>query len=1064
MFSRFFIERPIFANVIAIITMLVGGVTAFILPVEQYPQITPPTVQVTTSYPGADAAVLSDTVAAPIEQEVNGVEGMLYMSSTCASDGSYNLTVTFQVGTNLDTAQVLVQNRVAIAQPRLPQEVQRQGITTKKKSTAIILVVALTAVDGKKYDSLYLSNYASRGVKDELSRIYGVGDIQVFGSSNYGMRIWLDPEKLKARNLTTEDVLVAIREQNVQVAAGLIGQPPTPQTQDFQYTVTTLGRLKDPEQFRDIIIRSDKSGGERGDPARLTRVRDVARVELGGQVYDQWCDVGGKPAAGVAVFQLPGANALDVANKVRAAMKVLEKSFPPGMEWSEPYDTTTFVEESIAEVYMTLAEAGVLVLVVILVFLQDWRATLVPATTVPVTIIGAFAAMAALGFSINLLTLFGLVLAIGIVVDDAIVIVENAAHHIDHDGLPAKEATIVAMGEVIGPVIGITMVLMAVFLPTAALPGITGQLYRQFALTIAATAAISAINAVTLKPAQCASYLRPSTGRKNAFYRAFNRVYDRFEAAYIAVVSRLVRRPAAVMVLFAAVVGGTFWWFTRLPTGFLPTEDQGYCIVGIQLPDAASQVRTRAVVAEVEEIFKKTPGVLTWVMIGGQSVLDQAVASNAATIYVRYKPYGQRTTPETSQDAILAHLRAEFANIQEAIAFTFPPPAIMGLGVAGGFQIQLEDRNGVGLAELQQVTDEMIRDGNAQSGLKALNTAFRSGVPQLYADIDRVKVKSLDVPLDSVFGTLQASMGSAYVNDFNKFGKTYQVRVQADQKFRLKPDDIRRLEVRDRQGKMIPLGTLATIKESLGPQIITRYNLYPSASITGEAAPGFSSGEALKLMEGMAATKLPTAMGYDWTAMSYQEKQVGSQAIYVFALAVLMVYLVLAAQYESWTLPAAVILVVPLALLGTVAAVAIRGMDVNIYTQIGIVLIIALASKNAILIVEFARELRAGGLGIVEAAVRSARMRFRPILMTSFAFILGIVPLVNATGAGAASRQALGTAVFGGMIAATFLAVFFVPVFYVVVQGFGESRRRPAAAPGPIAEGVEAAVEAAPVA
>ena len=1057
MFSRFFIERPIFANVIAIITMLVGGVTLVLLPIEQYPQITPPTVQVSTSYPGADANVLADTVAAPIEQEVNGVEGMLYMSSTCASDGSYNLTVTFDVGTNLDMAQVLVQNRVAIAQPRLPQEVQRQGISTKKKSTAIILVVALTAVDGKKYDSLFLSNYAAIHVKDELSRIYGVGDIQVFGASNYGMRIWLDPEKLKARNLTTDDVLTAVREQNVQVAAGIIGQPPAPGTQDFQFTVTTLGRLKDADQFQDIIVRADKSGAAQGDPARLTRIRDVARVELGGQVYDQWCDVGGKPAAGVAVFQLPGANALDVANKVRARMKVMEKTFPAGMEWSEPYDTTTFVEESIAEVYKTLIEAGVLVLIVILVFLQDWRATLVPATTVPVTIIGAFAAMAALGFSINLLTLFGLVLAIGIVVDDAIVIVENAAHHIDHDGLPPKEATIVAMGEVIGPVIGITLVLMAVFLPTSFLGGITGQLYRQFALTIAATAVISAINAVTLKPAQCATYLRPSTGRKNAFYRGFNRVYDRFEAAYVAVVARMVRNTAAVMLLFAAIVGGTFWWFTRLPTGFLPTEDQGYCIVGLQLPDAASQARTRAVVSRVEEIFKETPGVLTWVMIGGQSVLDQTVASNAATIYLRYKPFAQRTTPETSQDAILAHIRKEFAGIQEAIVFAFPPPAIMGLGVAGGFQIQLEDRGAVGLQELQQLTDEMIRDGNAQSGLKALNSTFRAGVPQLYADIDRVKVKSLDVPLDTVFATLQASMGSAYVNDFNKFGKTYQVRVQADQKFRLKPDDIRRLEVRDRQGKMIPLGTLATIKESLGPQIITRYNQYPSASITGEAAPGFSSGEALKLMEGMAANKLPAAMGYDWTAMSYQEKQVGSQAIYVFALAVLMVYLVLAAQYESWTLPAAVILVVPLALLGTVAAVAIRGMDVNIYTQIGIVLIIALASKNAILIVEFARELRAKGEGIVEAAVKAARLRFRPILMTSFAFILGIVPLVDAHGAGAASRQALGTAVFGGMLAATFLAVFFVPVFYVVIQRLGESRRRPApAAVAPEANGKHA--------
>jgi HAE1 family hydrophobic/amphiphilic exporter-1 len=1046
MFSRFFIERPIFANVIAIVTMIVGGVAAFLLPIEQYPQITPPTVSVTTTYPGADAKVLADTVASPIEQEVNGVEGMLYMSSTCASDGSYNLTVTFEVGTNLDMAQVLVQNRVAIAQPRLPQEVQRQGVQTKKKSTAIILVVALTSSDSR-IGSLALSNYATKNVKDVLSRIYGVGDIQVFGSSNYGMRVWLDPEKLKARELTTLDVLNAIEEQNVQVAAGQIGSPPAPANQNFQFTVTTLGRLTQPEQFADIIVKTDPGGGD-GFGARLTRVKDVARVELGGQVYDQWCDVSGKPAAGVAIFQLPGANALDVANQVVKAMDVLKKDFPEGMAYSIPYDTTVFVRESIQEVYKTLYEAGILVLVVILVFLQDWRATLVPATTVPVTIIGAFAAMLALGFSVNLLTLFGLILAIGIVVDDAIVIVENAAHHIDHDKLSAKDATIKAMGEVIGPVIGITLVLMAVFVPTAFLPGITGQLYRQFALTIAATALISAINAVTLKPAQCATYLRPTPARKNAFYRGFNAVYDRCESVYAAILLRLVRLTVPMMILFALVTAGTLYWFTRLPTGFLPVEDQGYAIVGLQLPDAASQSRTREVVLKVEEIFKKTKGIAHWVMIGGQSVLDQTVASNAATMYVRWAPYEERTTPETSQDAIIAHLRGEFAKIEEAIVFCFPPPAIMGLGVAGGFQIQIEDKGGLGLPALQDITDEMVRDGNAQRGLKTLSTTFRSGVPQLFADIDRVKAKSLDVPLDSVFGTLQSSMGSSYVNDFNMDGRTYQVRMQADQKFRLNPDDVRRLEVRNRAGAMLPIGTVASIHESLGPQIITRYNLYPSSSISGEAAPGFSSGEALALMEQMAATKLASGMGYEWTAMSYQEKKVGGQALYVFGLAVLLVYLVLAAQYESWTIPAAVILVVPLALLGTVAAVAVRGFDNNIYTQIGIVLIIALASKNAILIVEFARELRAGGLGIREAAVKASRLRFRPILMTSFAFILGIVPLVNARGAGAASRQALGTAVFGGMLASTFLAVFFVPVFYVVIQGLSEkmARKRPAPA------------------
>ena len=1043
MFSKFFIERPILANVIAIVTMILGGVALFVLPVEQYPAITPPTVQVTTVYPGADAKVLSDTVASPVEQEVNGVEGMIYMSSTCAADGTYTLTVTFEVGTSLDMAQVLVQNRVAIAQPKLPEEVQRQGVTTKKKSTSIILVVALTSTD-EKIDSLYLSNYATLRIKDELSRIKGVGDINVFGSSNYGMRVWLDPEKLKARGLTTLDVLDSIREQNVQVAAGQIGQPPTPKEQAFQFTVTTLGRLQDAEQFGAIIIKaqSAESRDSRKAAARLTRVRDVARVELGGQVYDQWCDIGGKPAAGIAVYQLPGANALTVADLVVKAMERLKKDFPQGLGYSIPFNTTIFVRESIHEVYRTLFEAGVLVLIVILVFLQDWRATLVPATTVPVTIIGAFAAMAALGFSVNILTLFGLILAIGIVVDDAIVIVENAAHHIE-EGLDPKNATIKAMSEVIGPVIGITLVLMAVFIPTAFMGGITGQLYRQFALTIAATAFISAINAATLKPAQCATYLRPSTGKKNAFYRAFNRVYNWTEAVYAAGVSWVVRRTALMMLVFVALCALTAWWFNRLPTGFLPTEDQGYAVVGVQLPDASSQPRTRAVVEKVEAILKKNHGVKTWVMIGGQSLLDQTIASNAATFYVTYQPWEERGDA-FSQDAILADLRKNFQTIREAIVFAFPPPAIQGLGVSGGFQMQIEDRGNLGVAALQQVTDEMTRDGNAQSSLRALNTTFRSEVPQLYADVDRVKVKSLNIPLGVVFNTLQAFLGSAYVNDFNAFGRTYQVRVQADQKFRLRPGDITKLEVRDLKNQMIPLGAVLKVREVLGPQIIPRYKLFPSASITGEAAPGYSSGQAMAIMEQMAESKLPQGMGYDWTGMSYQEKQVGSQAIWTFALAVLLVYLVLCGLYESWFTPLSVILVVPLALLGTVAAVAIRGTDNNIYTQIGIVLIIALASKNAILIVEFARELRAGGMELVEAAVKASRMRFRPILMTSFAFILGIVPLVNARGAGSASRRALGTAVFGGMIAATVLAVYFVPVFYVVVERFADlfSRRR----------------------
>ncbi len=1043
MISRFFIDRPIFANVIAIVTIIFGLVTVRVLPVEQYPNITPPTVQVTTVYPGANAQVVADTVASPIEEQVNGVEGMLYMSSVSAQDGSYALTVTFEVGTNLDIAQVLVQNRVAIAEPLLPDDVRRQGITTKKQSTNIVLFAVLTSPE-ERYDALYLSNYATLRVRDELARLDGVGEVRVFGAADYSMRVWLDPPKLRARNLTANDVLLAIREQNVQVAAGQIGQPPVPDTQTFQYTVDTLGRLADVGEFENIIIKTEGS--------RVTRIRDVARVELGGEVYDIFFQQNGKPAAGIAVFQLPGANALDVAAEVRAAMERLEPGFPQGLVYNIPFDTTLFVQQAIHEVYMTLFEAGILVLIVILLFLQSWRALLVPATTVPVTIIGAFAGMAAVGFSVNLLTLFGLVLAIGIVVDDAIIIVENASHHMEADKVSAREATIRAMNEMTGPVLGITCVLMAVFLPTAFLGGITGQLYRQFALTIAVTALISAVNALTLKPAQCAAYLRPRTKEPNAFFRAFNRGYDRVEHHYTRLVTRMVARPFAMMILFAVLLAATMWGFTSLPTGFLPTEDQGYVIAGVQLPDAASHPRMRRTTEKINEIIRSVPGVANWNTVGGNSILDGSTASNAATFYIVFEPWEDRTDdPNLSQDAILQHLREKLGALQDGQTFAFPPPSIRGVGVSGGFQMQLQDRGNVGLPALQQIVEEMLQDGQAQSGIGALQSTFRAGVPQLFADVDRTKAKTLNLPLTQVFGTLQTMLGSAYVNDFNLFGRTYQVRVQAEPQYRTRVDDITRLEVRNDAGQMIPLGTLVDVEDKLGPQIVPRYNLYPSAAITGEAAPGYSSGDALNIMEQMAASKLSTDMGFEWTGISLQEKLVGNEQFLIFALAVLLVYLVLAAQYESWSSPAAVILVVPLALLGTVIAVAVRGMDNNVYTQIGVVLLIALASKNAILIVEFAREQRERGLGISAAAVEAARLRFRPILMTSFAFILGVYPLVIASGAGAASRQALGTAVFGGMITSTLLAVLFVPVFYVVMQTFSErwAARKSSSAPPP---------------
>ncbi len=1031
MFSKFFIDRPIFANVIAIVTMIFGVVALIGLPIEQNPEITPPTVQVRTVYPGASARVVADTVAAPIEQQVNGVENMLYMQSTSSSDGSYSLTVTFEIGTDLDEAQVLVQNRISAAEAQLPEEVRRQGITAKKQSTNIILVINLLSPENR-YDSLFMSNYATLRIRDELSRIYGVGDARSFGSTDYSMRVWLDPERLKSRSLTTQDVLRVLREQNVQVAAGAIGQSPVPEGQNFQLTVTALGRLSDAEQFEQIVVKGGEGTG-------VTYLRDVARVELGGQTYDQFALKNGIPTASIAIFQLPGANALEVADRVRAMIERLSKDFPEGMTYDIPFDTTLFVREAIREVYKTLFEAGILVLIVILVFLQDWRGVLIPATTVPVTIVGAFAAMALMGFTINMLTLFGLILAIGIVVDDAIVIVENAAHHIER-GKDPRSATLQAMNEVTGPIIGVTLVLMAVFIPAVFLGGITGQLYQQFALTIAATAIISAINALTLKPAQSAAYLRPMRGRKNLFFRLFNAMYDRFARVYLWIVRGLVRVPILVMILFLGLVAGTVYMYLQLPTGFLPTEDQGYAISVVQLPDGASLQRTSEVVDKINEILLSTPGVANVFAIGGFSLLESTSSSNAATFFVVFEPFDERHDPDKSMDAILGTIRKRYQDeILEAFALIFPPPAIRGLGTTGGFQLQLEDK-GAGLDALADAVQQMQDDAAGQTALKAVSSTFRAGVPQLYADINRVKAKTLGLELTDVFATMQAFLGSAYVNDFNKFGRTFQVRAQADQAFRRSPEDIRKLEVRNNRGEMVPLGAIVDVKKTLGPQVLSRYNLYPTALITGESAPGYSSGDALTLMEQMMERGLPPGVGYDWTGMSFQEKRVSGQAIWVFALAILFVYLVLAAQYESWLIPAAVILVVPLGLLGATVAVALRGFDNNIYTQIGIVLIIALASKNAILIVEFARDLRRQGRSIREAAVEAAGLRFRPILMTSFAFILGVWPLVNAEGAGASSRQAMGTAVFGGMISSTFLAVFVVPVFFVVFQWLSEVR------------------------
>ena len=1034
MFSRFFIERPIFASVISIVLLIAGTVSVLTLPSAQYPDITPPTVEVKATYPGANAQVVAETVAAPIEQQVNGVENMLYMSSTSAGDGSYTLTVTFEVGTDLDMAQVMVQNRVALATPNLPEEVNRQGVNTKKKSANIILFVSLISPD-KTFDELYLSNYATLNIRDQISRIKGVGDVTIFPPSDYSMRIWLNPEQLKSRGITTQDVLNEMREQNVQVAAGQIGQPPVPSGTNFQYTINVLGRLTDIAQFEDMIIKTGESGN-------ITRLKDVARVDLGGKTYDISSNMTGSPSASIGIYQLPGANALDVADQVRAMMKELAANFPQGLEYKIPYDTTLFVSASIHEVFVTLFQAGALVFIVLFIFLQDWRATLIPAVTIPVSLIATFIVMAMMGFSLNMLTLFGLVLAIGIVVDDSIVVVEATAACIEK-GLSSKEAAIQAMNDVSGPVVATTLVLLAVFVPTAFLPGITGEMYRQFSLTIAVATVFSSLNALTLSPALASLLLRPASTDKNAFFRGFDRFFAKASNGYANFLKIVVRRGFLMMLIAAGIAVASGWQFSKIPSAFLPVEDQGYVITSVQLPDAASKERTDEVLQQINEILEATPGLQDWVSLGGFSMIDGTNSSNAATIFVVMKPWDERTAENETQEAILQHLNKSFSKIQEAIVFTFVPPAIPGLGVSGGFQMQIQDKGNVGLDELQRMTTEMIADSQTQSGLARLNSTFRAGVPQLFAEVDRTKAKTLDIPLNEVFSTLQAYLGSAYVNDFNKFGRTWQVKVQADAQFRLKPEDIRQLEVRNSKGDMIPLGTLIRVDETLGPQTILRYNLYPAASITGSAAPGFSSGEALNLMEQMAKTKFPDSMGYEWTGMSYQEKKVGNEAIVIFALAIVLVFLVLAAQYESWTLPMAVLLVVPLALLGTVAALMMREFDNNVYTQIGIVLIIGLASKNAILIVELAAEQRAKGVSIFDSAVEASRLRFRAILMTAFSSVLGFLPLVVASGAGAASRQAIGTAVVGGMIAAVTMSLIFTPVFYAVMQSMGERFSRP---------------------
>jgi HAE1 family hydrophobic/amphiphilic exporter-1 len=1034
MISKFFIERPVLANVLAILMVVVGLVSLYRLPVAEYPDVVPPTVQVTTRYPGASARTMIDTVALPIEQQVNGVEGMLYMQSYSGADGSYNLTVTFNIGTDLNFAQVLVQNRVSSALASLPQAVQVQGVTVQKRSTAVLEFVTLTSPDAR-YDSLYLANYASIRLKDEIARLPGVGSVTVFGAGQYSMRVWLDPNKMHARGLTPQDIVQSLQQQSVEVAAGQVGAPPAPDDQSFQYTLNVQGRLDDPEQFADVIVKTGTAG-------EITRVRDIGRVELGAQTYGQIFTQDGKPAAGMAIFLTPGANALNVAGEVAARMKALAAEFPQGLVFGVPFDTTTFVNQSINEVYKTLIEAAVLVLIVILVFLQDWRAMLIPATTVPVTIIGAFAAMAAMGFTVNLSTLFAIVLAIGIVVDDAIVVVEGAARNIEK-GMSGHDAAIRAMDELFGPIIGITLVLMSVFLPAAFLPGLTGRMYAQFALVIAATALLSAINAATLKPTQSAMWLRRPIPpeQRNFFYRAFNAAYARLERVYVRLMARMVGHSgvmvaAALMIVAAAALG-----FTRLPTGFLPIEDQGYLLAAVQLPDGASLARTQKALDRVSEIARATLGVSQVVTIAGLSVLDNSSPlANGGVAYIILKDWSQRGKGEDLL-SLYVGLNKSLGQVEEARTIVLPPPPIQGVGNTAGVTMQVELRDSsFDLAKLQTVTDALVANAQAQSTIQLVISPFRSSVPQYTVEIDRVKAQTLHLTVGQVFSALGGYIGSAYVDQFNLFSHTYQIYVQADSQFRLRTEDIANLTVTNPEGAAVPLGTLVTITPSAGPSLVSLYNLYPSATLVAVPVSGVSTGQTIKLMEEISARTLPPGTGFEWTGMSYQEKIAGGQLLIVFSLALLLVYLVLAGQYESWFAPASVILAVPLSLIGPVSVLLALKVDNNLYVQIGLVLLIALSAKNAILIVEVARELRREGKTVVEAAAEAARARFRPILMTSFAFILGVVPLVLATGAGASARKSIGITVFTGMMASTCLAVLFVPSFFAVVQRFEEWR------------------------
>ncbi|MBV4495554.1 efflux RND transporter permease subunit [Pseudomonas sp. SWRI12] len=1040
-FSQFFISRPIFAAVLSLLILIAGAISLFQLPISEYPEVVPPTVVVRANFPGANPKVIGETVAAPLEQAITGVENMLYMSSQSTADGKITLTITFALGTDLDNAQVQVQNRVTRTEPKLPEEVTRIGITVDKASPDLTMVVHLTSPD-QRYDMLYLSNYALLNIKDELARLGGVGDVQLFGMGDYSLRVWLDPNKTASRNLTATDVVTAIREQNRQVAAGALGAPPAPNAQAFQLSINTQGRLVNEEEFENIIIRSGANG-------EITRLKDIARVELGSSQYALRSLLDNQPAVAIPIFQRPGSNAIQISNDVREKMDELKKGFPAGMDYSIVYDPTIFVRGSIEAVVHTLFEALILVVLVVILFLQTWRASIIPLVAVPVSLIGTFAVMHLFGFSLNALSLFGLVLAIGIVVDDAIVVVENVERNIEL-GLTPVEATKRAMGEVTGPIIATALVLCAVFVPAAFISGLTGQFYKQFALTIAISTVISAINSLTLSPALAAVLLKGHDAPKDRFskfldklfggwlFRPFNRFFERASHGYVGTVARVIRSSGIALVLYAGLMVLTFFGFSTTPTGFVPGQDKQYLVAFAQLPDAASLDRTEDVIKRMSDLALKQPGVQSAVAFPGLSINGFTNSPNAGIVFVTLKPFDERKDPSMSAGAIAGALNGKYSEIQEAYMAIFPPPPVQGLGTIGGFRLQIEDRGNLGYDELYKETMNIITKSRSVPELAGLFTSYTVNVPQVDAAIDREKAKTHGVAVSDIFDTLQIYLGSLYANDFNRFGRTYQVNVQAEQQFRLESDQIGQLKVRNNRGEMIPLATFIKVSDTSGPDRVMHYNGFITAEINGAAAPGYSSGQAEKAIEKLLKDELPNGMTYEWTDLTYQQILSGNTALFVFPLCVLLAFLVLAAQYESWSLPLAVILIVPMTLLSAITGVILSGGDNNIFTQIGLIVLVGLACKNAILIVEFAKDKQLEGMNPLAAVLEACRLRLRPILMTSFAFIMGVVPLVFSSGAGAEMRHAMGVAVFSGMLGVTFFGLLLTPVFYVLIRNFVE--------------------------